>query len=216
MIKIAPSILAANPLCLENECEAVAQGGADWLHIDVMDGQYVPNLTFGPHHVKAFKNWGKLPLDVHLMTRNLPLHISSFAQAGADYLTFHPEADPHPYRMIQLIKSYDCKAGIALNPGTSMECVEPLLGLVDLVLVMSVNPGFGGQSFLADQIDKIQRIKEYREQKNYQYVIQVDGGITSETAPLVIAAGADCLVAGTSVFANNQIAQNIHSLRKST
>ena len=213
--RIAPSILSADFSRLGEEVRAVAAAGADWIHVDVMDGHFVPNLTIGPMVVKALRPCTTLPFDVHLMITPVDAFVPQFAAAGADVITIHPEAGPHPHRTLQLIKSLGKRAGLALNPGTPVEVVEYLLGDVDLVLVMSVNPGFGGQSFIAQQLDKIRALRARIDASGRRIDLEVDGGINAETARAVIAAGADVLVAGSATFQGgaSAYAQNIRRLR---
>jgi ribulose-phosphate 3-epimerase len=214
-VRIAPSILAADFARLGDEVRAVTAAGADLIHIDVMDGHFVPNLTIGPGVVKALRPHSRLPFDVHLMIAPVDPFVPDFAAAGADIITVHPEAGPHLHRTVQLIKSLGKKAGVSLNPGTPIEAVDPVLDLVDLVLVMSVNPGFGGQSFIASQLDKIRALRRRIDARGRKVDLEVDGGITSETAPAAIAAGADVLVAGTATFTGGAAAYaaNIKRLR---
>lgn len=214
-IKIAPSILSADFSKLGEEIKAI-EPFADMIHIDVMDGHFVPNITFGPSVVKAIRSLTKLPFDVHLMIAPADPFIEEFSKAGANILTIHPEAGPHPYRTLQLIRAHGCKAGIALNPGTSVDCIKPLLPVVDLILVMTVNPGFGGQAFLESQLSKIREVRKLIDQADHDILLEVDGGISAKTAPLVIKEGANVLVAGNSVFNNggpNHYGENINSLR---
>jgi len=214
-IRIAPSILSADFARLGEEVRAVTAGDADFIHIDVMDGHFVPNLTIGPTVVKALRPYSNLPFDVHLMVTPVDRYIAEFADAGADIMTVHPEAGPHLHRTIQLIKSLGKKAGVALNPATPVEAVDFVLDLVDLVLVMSVNPGFGGQSFLASQLDKIRALRKRIDYQGRTIDLEVDGGINLETARAAVAAGADLLVAGTAVFAGGatHYTDNIRRLR---
>lgn len=198
--RIAPSILSADFSRLGEEVRAIDAAGCDYVHIDVMDGHFVPNLTIGPGVVKALRPHSAKPFDVHLMISPVDGFIQEFAAAGANILTVHPEAGPHTHRTLQLIRSLDIKAGIALNPGTPVEVIDNLIDLVDLILVMSVNPGFGGQSFIASQLAKIAAVRERIDATERTIDLQVDGGINAETAPLAIAAGADVLVAGTATF----------------
>ena len=214
-VRIAPSILSADFASLGAEVRAVSQAGADYIHIDVMDGHFVPNLTIGPAVVAALRPHSSLPFDVHLMISPADPYIPDFVQAGADIVTVHVEAGPHLHRTIQLIKDEGVRAGLALNPGTPVTVVEPLLGALDLVLVMSVNPGFGGQSFIAGQLEKIRQLRTLIDKTERKIDLQVDGGINSENAADAIAAGADVLVAGSATFTGdtNQYAANIEALR---
>ena len=214
-VKIAPSILSADFARLGEEVRALGEAGADYIHIDVMDGHFVPNLTIGPLVVKALRGHSKLPFDVHLMISPVDPYVSAFAEAGADIITVHPEAGPHVHRTVQLIKSLGKKAGISLNPGTPAEAVDNVIGDIDLILVMSVNPGFGGQSFIASQLAKIAALRKRIDAAKRPIELEVDGGINAETAKAAIAAGADVLVAGTATFTGGaaHYAGNIARLR---
>jgi ribulose-phosphate 3-epimerase len=213
---ISPSILAADFSRLADEVAAVQAAGADWLHIDVMDGHFVPNITIGPEVVKALKPHVSIPMDVHLMVAPVDPHLEAFRAAGADIMTVHPEAGPHLDRTLRRIRELGAKAGVAFNPSTPPDTIEWLLDDVDLVLVMSVNPGFGGQSFMPSQLAKIVRLREMIDASDRDIVLEVDGGVTPETAKLCLAAGADALVAGTAVFRGGPgaYAANINALRE--
>ena len=214
-VRIAPSILSADFARLGAEIEAVTNAGADLIHVDVMDGHFVPNFTIGPPIVKALRPHAKIPLDVHLMISPADPFIEAFAEAGADGITVHPEAGPHIHRTLQLIRSLGTKPGIALNPGTPVDHIDWVLDLVDLVLVMTVSPGFGGQSFIASQLKKIEATAERIAKTGREIALEVDGGITPQTAKQVISAGANVLVAGTAVFKGGagSYAANIAALR---
>ncbi len=199
-VLLAPSILSADFAELGVEIDRVTQAGADWIHVDVMDGNFVPNLTIGMPVVKSLKPKCKIPLDVHLMIDQPERYVDEFVKAGADYLTLHVESTNQLADTLKKIKSLGCKPGITLRPKTSLETIKPFLNLVDLVLIMTVEPGFGGQSFMTDQMAKVTEIKKWRTQKLGNYLIEVDGGINPHTAKLCIAAGADVLVAGNAVF----------------
>ncbi|AJR24056.1 MULTISPECIES: ribulose-phosphate 3-epimerase [Sphingobium] len=214
-ILISPSILSADFARLGEEVRAIDEAGADWIHIDVMDGHFVPNITIGPGVVKALRPHTKKPFDVHLMISPVDQYLNAFAEAGADILTVHPEAGPHIHRSIQHIKSLGVQAGVVLNPGTPAKMLDYLIDDVDLILVMSVNPGFGGQSFIASQLRKIEAIRKMIEKSGRDIRLQVDGGIDFATAPQAIGAGADVLVAGTATFRDgpSAYADNIRTLR---
>jgi len=210
---IAPSILSADFAKLGEEVVAVANAGADWIHIDVMDGHFVPNITIGPAMVRALRPFAKIPFDVHLMIAPCDPYLAGFAEAGADSISVHVEAGPHLYRSLQAIRALGKKAGAVLNPATPVSSVQNVLDLVDLVLVMSVNPGFGGQAFIATAVEKVAELKAMIGSRDIR--IEVDGGITPETASLVAAAGADTLVAGSAIFKGGptQYASNIVAIR---
>ncbi|MBY0282176.1 MAG: ribulose-phosphate 3-epimerase [Alphaproteobacteria bacterium] len=202
-IRIAPSLLAADLLNLQKEIEMVTSAGADWLHLDIMDGHFVPNLSFGPDFVRQIKAVSSLPIDVHLMITPTDAFIDAFAMAGANCLTIHPEAGFHNHRSLQKIRDHGIKAGLALNPGTPIEAVIPLLGMLDLILVMTVNPGFGGQNFISLPLEKLKELRTLIDTKNLPILLEVDGGITDHTAPDVLKAGADVLVAGNYIFSKD-------------
>lgn len=214
-VRISPSILSADFSRLGAEIEALDKAGADFIHIDVMDGHYVPNITIGPAIVKALRPYTKLPFDVHLMIAPVDPFLEAFAEAGADGITVHPEAGPHIHRTLQQIRKLGKKPGIVLNPGTPIDHIDPVLDLVDLVLIMTVNPGFGGQSFITSQLKKIEAAAERIAKSGRKIALEVDGGVNTQTARQVIDAGANVLVAGTAVFSGGaeRYASNIAALR---
>jgi len=210
---IAPSLLAADFAQLGAEAAAVERAGADWLHLDVMDGHFVPNITFGPLVVKALRKHTSLPLDAHLMIAPADPYIAAFAEAGADHISVHPESGPHLHRTLQLIRSLGKKSGVVLNPATPIESVVNVLDLTDIIMVMTVNPGFGGQAFIASQLTKIAALRRLIDDSGHDIVLQVDGGVTPKTAPAVLEAGATCLIAGTAVYGAPDYAAAIAALR---
>lgn len=214
-IKIAPSILAADFARLGEEISAITKAGADYIHIDVMDGHFVPNLTFGPWVIKAIRSYTSLPFDVHLMIEPVDPFIEAYAQAGADIITVHAEATKHLHRTLQLIKSFGKKCGVSLVPTTPASALDYIMNDIDMVLVMSVNPGFGGQSFIPSQLDKVKIIRSMIDKTGREIDLEIDGGINVQTAKLAIEAGADVLVAGSAVFNKNpaDYAKNIVNLR---
>ncbi len=213
-LKIAPSILAADFGRLADEVAAVEAGGADWIHIDVMDGHFVPNITVGPLIVKAIRRVTKLPLDVHLMITNPDDYLSEFRDAGADILTVHRETCPHLHRTVQAIKDLGAKAGVALNPATDLGSLDEILPDLDLLLIMSVNPGFGGQSFIPSVMAKIQKARDLIDDNSLQIELEVDGGISPDNAAAVVHAGATILVAGSAIFNTPKYDTIIHQMRQ--
>lgn len=212
---IAPSILSADFARLGEEARAVAAAGADWLHVDVMDGHFVPNITIGPQVVKALQPYVSIPFDVHLMIAPVDPYIEAFRAAGADHILVHPEAGPHLNRTLKHIRELGAKAGVVFDPSTPPDVVEFMMDEIDIILVMTINPGFGGQSFMPSQLAKIRRLRSMIEASGRDIILEVDGGVTRETAPLCIEAGATALVAGTAVFKDGPggYADNIQRLR---
>ncbi len=216
-VRVAPSLLAADFARLGEEARVVAAAGADWIHLDIMDGHFVPNISFGPVIVKALRKHTTIPFDVHLMIAPADPYLAAFAEAGADLISVHPEAGPHLHRTLQTIRALGKQAGVVLNPATPVASVENVLDLCDLILVMSVNPGFGGQSFLEGQLGKIATLRRMIDAHvaagGQPIALEVDGGVTAKTAPRCIEAGADVLVAGTAVFGAPDYAQAIAALK---
>lgn len=214
MGKIAPSILSADISKLGEDIKMLDQGGADWIHVDVMDGHFVPNLTFGPNVVAAAKAYTDLPLDVHLMVEEPEKMINGFIEAGATGLSVHVEATKNIHQVLQHIRSQNVQPGVVINPGTPVSFIEPVLSIVDLVLVMTVNPGFGGQAFISEMLSKIEELAKYREENDLDFLIQVDGGINDETIKLCYDAGADVFVAGSNIFGAKSPQDQIQRLKE--
>ena len=216
-IKISPSILSADFSQLGNEIKRLEDGGADMIHVDVMDGHFVPNLTIGPPVIKALRNYTKLPFDVHLMITPVHKYIKNYAEAGADIITIHPEATDNLKESINHIKELGKKVGVSLNPDTKIDVIKEFLNEINLVLIMSVHPGFGGQKFIPEVLQKIKELKKIKDQQNLNFDIEVDGGINFDNSKLAIEAGANILVSGTTIFKNNNgnIKKNIDTLKKS-
>ncbi|WP_423189558.1 ribulose-phosphate 3-epimerase [Alkalibacterium sp. f15] len=212
-MKIAPSILSADFANLKEDIIKAQEGGADWIHVDSMDGHFVPNLTFGSIVVKAIRPHTHLPIDCHLMVENPDYYIQEFAEAGADYISVHLESTPHVHRALQLIRSFDVKAGIVLNPATPVSLLEDIIHMVDMVLVMTVNPGYGGQSFIPETLNKIKMLDKWKKEKGFDFLIEVDGGINPTTIKACAEAGAEVCVAGSYVFDSSNPKERIEALK---
>ncbi|NDG48742.1 MAG: ribulose-phosphate 3-epimerase [Rhodospirillales bacterium] len=212
--RISPSLLAADFSRLAEELRAIEAAGADWLHLDIMDGHFVPNISFGPGLIKALRPHTKMPFDVHLMITPADPYLEAFAQAGADIISVHPEAGPHLHRSLQTIRALGKKCGVVLNPATPISSIEAVLDLVDLIMVMTVNPGFGGQSFIMSQLPKIAALRRMIDATGRDIALEIDGGVTAATAPHCLEAGADTLVAGTAIFGAADYASAIATLKQ--
>jgi len=213
MIKLAPSILSADLLKLEIQVREIEMNGADYIHVDIMDGHFVPNITFGPVIVQTLKRITALPMDVHLMISEPDKYIKEFADVGADIVTVHQETCTHLHRTIQLIKDNGAKAGVSLNPATEVSTIKTIASDLDLILLMTVNPGFGGQKFIKSVLGKIEELRNLKEKNNYKFEIEVDGGVNPETAKLVAKAGAEVLVAGSAIFKQPDIGNACHDIK---
>jgi ribulose-phosphate 3-epimerase len=214
MALLAPSILSSDLLRLQEQVRLVEENGADMIHVDVMDGHFVPNITFGPTMVKVLKRITKLPLDVHLMITNPSAYIQAFAEAGADIITVHQEACVHLDRVLNQIREHCCRPGVSINPATPVASLSPILGIIDLVLIMTVNPGFGGQEFIPYTMHKIAELKAMKDRQKQTFMIEVDGGVNAHNARSIVEAGADILVAGHAIFGQDNIASACQTLKK--
>ncbi|MBW1605627.1 ribulose-phosphate 3-epimerase [Lactobacillus sp. Sy-1] len=216
MIKVAPSILSADYVNLQRDIEKVEKGGAEYLHIDIMDGMFVPAISYGPNWVKAIRPISKMILDVHMMVENPERYIDTFADAGADLIGVHVESTPHIHRALQMIKNRDVKAEVVINPGTPVEAIKPVLYMVDQVLVMTVNPGFGGQKFIPETVKKIKQLNEIKQQAGYDFDIEIDGGVNDQTVKGAYEAGATVAVAGSYVFGAKDPASKVQAIKDAT